>query len=226
MTEPVKAALLSAARADPSVRTEVMNDLLRVGAPEGMNLAREALTGDDPAAASLAVAALAENGSSDARAMIQRAAGSRTPEVQRVAIQVLARENDARSTETLVGLTRDGDVSVRAQAVAALAQNDSSHARQAIVDASRSADPSERVAALGGLAAHSDDPRSARQLASMMHDADPDVAGAAIAYARNGDNEVMQRELEQVARDQGASPDLRELAVEALRARGVEIDSP
>src|SRR5205085_10249004 len=108
MNDQVKSALLAASRDNPQVKLQVMNQLVSAGAPEGLRLAEEML-GDtkDSSAANSAVWALAQQGTPEAKRLIERALNSSDKSVRMAAISTLSTNPDDQSTETLLRLSRD-----------------------------------------------------------------------------------------------------------------------
>ncbi len=223
MTDSVKSALLAASRDNPQMKMQLMHQLVNLGAPEGMRLAEE-LLGDpkNAAAASSAIYALAQNGSADAKRIIEKALTSTEPSVKLAAITSLAQNPDDRSTDTLVRLTRDSDPAVRAAALSTLGQVGGDRAQQAILDASQSTKTEDKIAAISGLSTM-DDPRASQQLARLMRDPDPSVAQMAIGSAYNGGPEVDQT-LIAILKDPGAKDELKTAASNQLRGRGTDLD--
>jgi HEAT repeat protein len=119
-------------------------------------------------------------------------------------------------------MTRDPDAGVRGQALSTLAQIGGERGEQAVIDATRSGKTEDRVAAISGLV-QMDDARSSQQLATLIRDADPQVATAAISSSYNAGAEVEQV-LVQMVNDPQAKPDLQMLAASQLRSRSVDLD--
>jgi HEAT repeat protein len=222
MNDQVKTALLGAARDNPQVKMQVMNQLINAGAPEGLRLAEEMLTGKDVPGANSAVWALAQQGTPEAKRLIERALTSQDKSVRMAAISTLATNPDDQSTDTLLRLTRDSDAQVRASALSTLGQIGSERAQTAIIEATRAGKPEERIAAISGLASM-EDPRASQQLATLMKDTDPQVAQTAIQSAYNGGPEV-DVALSQIVNDTSAKPEMRQAAANQLRGRGADLD--
>ena len=222
MTDTVKTALLGAARDNPHVKMQVMNQLVALGAPEGLRLAEEMLSGKDTSGASQAVWALASNGTADAKRLLERALDSKEPSVRMAAISSMANSPDERSTELLLRLSRDADPGVRSQALSTLGQIGGERAQAAIIDATRSGKTEDRVAAISSLASM-DDAKASQQLASLLRDRDPDVVRAAIGSSYNAGPEV-DSALTQMLDDPAVKDDLKSYAASQLRSRGVDLD--
>jgi HEAT repeat protein len=223
MTDATKAALLGAARDNPGVKMQVMQQLLQSGAPEGLRLAEEVLTAKDSSGmASSIVWQLANLGTAEAKQLLAKAIESKDTSVKYAAISALGQNADDHSTDTLLRLTRDSDPSVRATALQTLGQIGSDRAQQAILNATQSGKSEERVAAIQGLASM-DDARASQQLARLMRDSDPEVARAAIQSSYNGGAEVDQS-LTQILNDPNAKDELKAAAASQLRSRGTDLD--
>ncbi len=221
MNEQVKSALIAAARENPAVKAQVMQQLVQSGAPEGLRFAQEMLDSKDPNAVS-AIYALAGQGTEAARALVLRAIESKDPSVRMAAISSLMQNPDEHTTNKLIDLTRDSDASVRATALQTLGQIGSERAQQAIIDATRSGKPEDRIAAISGLASM-DDPRASQQLAALMLDSDPQVAQTAVYSSYNGGPEV-DTALQQILNDGRATDQMKMAAASQLRTRGTDLD--
>ncbi len=223
-TDPaVKSALLAAARENPKIRGQLMQQLVRLGAPEGLRLAEDMLssthrTGD----ASSIIYALAQNGSEGAKRIIERALTSSDTNVRVAAISSLGQSPDDRSTAQLVRLVRDGDARVRAVALSTLGQIGSETAKRALIDATQGGKAADRIAALGALASI-DDQDASEQIARLMRDSDTSVARVAISSAYSGGAEI-DRALLSIVNDSGADDALRRAAAGQLRGRGTDLD--
>ena len=68
-----------------------------------------------------------------------------------------------------------------------------------------------------------DDPRASQQLATLMRDADPQVAQMAISSSYNGGPEV-DTTLTQIVNDPSATAELKAAAAGQLRNRGTDLD--
>jgi len=221
--DAVKAALLTAARDNPQIRSQVMNQLVALGAPEGLRLAEDML-GDTkhPGAANSALYALAQSGSADAKRLIERALTTGSFDVKVAAIRSIAQNPDDHTTDLLVRLTRDDNANVRAAALASLGQVGSEVAQRAILDAAHSSKSEDKIAALRGLMSM-DDARASQEIAQLVRDSDPAVAQVAINSSYNGGTEVDQA-LVAVVNDARASEALRIAAANQLRGRGATLD--
>ena len=222
MTDRVKSLLLAAARDNDQIKMQVMHQLINAGAPEGLRLADEVLSGKDGAHAAGVIHAIAQMGGAEAKRLIERAMSSSDPAVRVAAISTLATNPDDRSTDTLLRLTRDNDPQVRAIAISTLGQVGSPRAQQAIIDTAGSGKPDEKMAAIPALATI-DDPRAGQTLARLMRDPDPGVAAVAIASGYNGGAEVDQT-LISIVNDPAVADDLKIAAAGQLRARLTDLD--
>ncbi|HWU90058.1 MAG TPA: HEAT repeat domain-containing protein, partial [Kofleriaceae bacterium] len=220
--DSVKGALLSAAQSNPAVKMQVMNHLLRAGAPEGLRLAEDLIDGKNARAASSAVWALASQGTPEARQLVERALSAKDASVRTAAISTLSNNPDEHSTDTLLRLTRDGDAGVRTAALQTLGQIGSDKAQAALLEAARGGKTEERVAAISGLS-NLDDPQVGRELATLMRDPDPQVAQVAVHASFNGGPEVDQA-LVRIVNDPSAKDELKMAAASQLRGRGTDLD--
>jgi HEAT repeat protein len=223
MTDQTKSALLSAARENPAVKMQVMQQLIQNGAPEGMRMAEEMLSAkDETGMASSIIWQVANLGTADAKALLNKAVNSKDTSVKYAAIGALGQNPDDQNTDTLLRLTRDSDATVRQMALQTLGQVGGERAQNAIINATQSGKTEERVAAIQGLASM-DDQRASQQVARLMRDSDPEVARAAIYASYNGGAEVDQS-LTSIVNDANAKEDLKAAAASQLRSRGTDLD--
>jgi HEAT repeat protein len=176
----------------------------------------------DAGGANSAIWALAQQGTPEAKRLIDRALQSSDKSIRMAAIGTLATNPDEQSTDTLLRLTHDSDASVRASALQTLGQIGSEKAQNAIIEATRHGSAEERIAAISGLSSM-DDARASSQLAQLMRDQDPQIAQTAISSSYNAGPEVDQA-LMQIVNDPGAKADMKQLAANQLRGRGTDLD--
>ncbi len=222
LSDPIKDALLAAARKDPSLEEDVMDQLVQAGAPEGLAIAERRLGGTDPDQAVAAVKALASEDTPEARRLIERAASSQLPEVRRQVISALSNDNDDRSADVLIQISRDSDEAVRTAAVTALGQSGSERARQVVLDAARSSSVADRRAAAEALGERSDAPARA-QLVALMEDSDAGVAITAIDGIDSEGSEA-QQELVRALMSRRIAADARTELARRLQRRNAKLD--
>ena len=161
----------SAARDNPQVKMQVMQQLVQAGAPEGLRLAEEMLERQGLAgAASQAVWALAQQRHAPRRKrLLERALDSKDPSV-RMRGDLGARPEPRRPLDRHAAPPHARQRSAGARDGALDARPDRlERAQQAIIDATRIGKPEDRVAAISGLASM-DDARASQQLARLMRD--------------------------------------------------------
>ena len=217
-----KASLLAAATSNRGVREQVMVDLVGANDPDGLRIAREMIEGGDSELAARAVAALGENGTSEGRALVDRALDSTAAPVRLAAMQMLGNRSDDASTERLVGFLQDSDPAVRIRAMQMLGQDSSQRAQDAVLDAARTGSSEQRAAAVAAFDSL-DDPRASQQLPQLMTDSDPAVAQAAIDASYSAGPSV-DAELVRITEDANANSTLRIHAAQMLQRRSTELD--
>jgi HEAT repeat protein len=223
LNDQTKAALMTAARDNPAVKMQVMQQFLQNGAPEGIRMAEEMLTKkDETGMASSVIWQLANLGTAESKALLLKAVDSKDTSVKYAAIGALGQNADDQNTDALLRLSRDSDPTVRSMALQTLGQVGGERAQNAILNATQSGKTEERVAAIQGLASM-DDQRASQQLARLMRDQDPEVARAAITSSYNGGAEVDQS-LTSIVNDPSAKDDLKAAAAYQLRSRGTDLD--
>jgi HEAT repeat protein len=219
----VRATLLAVARdGSPQVKGQAVQQLLQSGAPEGLELAEQALAGKDADLARTVIWGLTSNGSADSARLLGRAAGSTDPQIRTAAAQAMANVGDAASTDALLGLARDDDSQVRNAALSALGQIGSAKAVDAILTVTATGKPEDRSSAMYALA-QLDDPRATDAMVRMINDPDDSVASTAIGASYNG-GAAIDRALIGVIGNSNLDLSRRNQAAQQLRSRGVAVD--
>jgi len=218
----VRAALVAAATNGASrVKGQAVQQLLNSGAPEGLQLAEAAITGNDADMARQMMWGLANRGADGAR-ILARAASSSDAQIRAAAAGALGNSGEPSSVDTLVGMSRDSDQQVRSAALSALGQVGSDKAVTAVLDAASTGKPEERIAALWPLS-QIEDPRAEQTLTALMTDEDESIATSAMSSSYNG-GAAVDRTLASIVADDNASQSRRYTAAQQLRSRGVALD--
>lgn len=217
LTDEVTAALRGAMAAHPELKSELMTQLATTGSPLGLELAKEALAGDDPNRAYRALGALEQVGTPAAFELLVQGTRVRDPQVRAEAVASLAATADKRAGELVASALRDGEANVRAAAARALGQLGTSQARDHLITMTRSQDGDDRAAAVASLRRY-EDADSARRLGELVRDPNPNVAYAAIDAVADRRDAVAT--LRGFLADTGAAYELRRQAALQLSYRG------
>lgn len=179
LTDDMTSALKSAVVAHPELKPAVMQQLLAGGSPYGLELAKQALMGDDAREAYRAMSALESSGSPAAFDVLAVGAQSKDSAIRAEALGSLGNLSDKRVVDFVAQAVRDPDATVKYAAVRALGQTGTSQAREIVVNLSRSNDVDDRRAAVTTMRRF-DDQNTARRLTELIRDPDPSVAYSAI----------------------------------------------
>lgn len=213
MSDATKAALLTAARGNSRIFVSIIYPLVQAGIPEGEQLVKEAIDGNDEDSATQAVSAIAQKDTPEARQLLQRALVSNKWSVKQTAIYSLTQLGDW-GIDTLVQLAHDQDSQTATAALQSLAQIGSERAEAAILDAGRSPKADTRLATVNALALL-DDARTTKLLAKLVRDSDASVAAAAIHAVQSGGPEI-EAALADLVDDTRADVGLRTAAAHQL----------
>jgi HEAT repeat protein len=210
VTGEAASALRSAAIAHPALAPQIMEQLLRAGAPAGMQLAEAAIGGGDVTAAQRAITALENAATPGALDVLARGARSANSSIREAAVRSLGATGNARAIDAVAAALRDDESDVRRAASRALQSIGTPRARDLLIDLSRSTRVEDRYAAVQSLYSFGDD-TATRRLADLARDPVPYIARYAISDRGQGDTT-----LRAIVFDRSRSRDIRIYAASVM----------
>jgi HEAT repeat protein len=217
VTDEVAMALRNAMRSHPQLGGRVMGQLVSAGSPLGIELAKEAVRGEDLNEAYRALGALERASVPGALEVMVEATRARDPQLRAEAVSSLAGSGDKRAVDHVAAALRDSEPAVRAAAARSLGQLGTSQAREHLMTMTRSSNIDDRTAAVSNLRQF-EDPESGRRLGELVRDPNPAVANAAIEAVVDRDDGLTT--LRGFLGDRSAAYELRRQAAVQLSSRG------
>jgi HEAT repeat protein len=218
LTDEVTAAMRSAVVAHPELKAQVMQQMVASGSSFGLELAKQALSGEVHEAYR-AMSALESAGTPAAFDVLAASARAATdPQIRSEIISSIGNTGDKRATDVLAQALRDSELGVRSTAARSLGNMGTTQARDLLVNLSRSGNLADRQVAASTLRRF-DDPNTTRRLTELIRDPDPTVAYAAIdAVVDRPDAVAAVRSL---LHDANVPRSTRRDAAQALSYRGI-----
>jgi HEAT repeat protein len=218
LTDDMTAALKSSIIAHPELKTQVMQQLVAGGSPFGIELAKQAIGGEDPREAYHAISALESSGSPAAFDVLSIGARAKDAQVRRDAINSLGNLGDKRALDVVAQAIKDPEPTVRYAAVRAIGATGTQQARELLVNLTRSQDVEDRRAAVTNLRRF-EDANTTRRLTELLRDSDPNVAYSAMDASI--DRPEALPALKALIADSNAAYYVRREAAQNLSYRGV-----
>ena len=218
----MREALLESARKNKKLKDPVMQQLLAAGAPEGIELARELIHGDDETLGGAAMWSLSRVDTPASRKLMVEGAASTNKETRDIAARMLGSETDPASQKALIALASDDVEGVRHAALQSLAESGTPKAIEQVIGVAVGGEGDDRIAAIKSLGSASSE-QARVVLTEAMNDGDDAVATAAIEAVTGA--QKTSDALRSILGDQTRSAAIRAAAATKIRELGITIDS-